>query len=54
MIDLNGDTFAACFVDHLDRRVNSERSIAGRTTGDVHRCAFFSEGNRCTTTDTPT
>ena len=54
MIDLNGDTFSACFVDHLDGGVNRERSIAGRTTSDVHRCAFFSESDCGAASNTPT
>ena len=54
MIDLNSDTFAACFIDHLDCRVNSERSIAGRTTSDVHRCTFFGQSDCGAATNTPT
>ena len=54
MIDLNGNTFSACFVDHLDRGIDSERSITSRTTSDVHRCAFFGESDCGAATDTPT
>ena len=54
MIYLHSDTFSACFVDHLDCGVDGERSVAGRTTSDVHRCTFFGESNCGTATNTPT